>query len=398
MKLTLISLTAALGLPSIADAQRLVAYSNAAAKFAEVQVDTPLGPGSTPPALATYPASSPLPPVAGSPRPGDSTFASFAGLNLYTNGVTVTSTPTTSYPPAAPPLAPIVIPAALMATLGGPATGLAYDAITGTLWLASASTVVVGVTPVPGMPIVVPAFTIPFTTGAICGLEYDAMTGLLLAVDVGGVVYPFLASGVAAGPAIVPAVPPPGMPGDVAIDKTGMLNSAGARPIYVSAGAVYYDITLPAPTFYGLGLGAGVVGLAFQPMPAQSLPFGGCPCGGMSPAIGTTGGMVAGNAIFGMTLSGIAPGAAVFFGLDFTFSAAFPLINVGGCGLGLIPGSPTLVPAVVFADPTGTATYPLPLTVLPGFGPIYAQALTLCPADPAGFLVAPMQQIVACGA
>ena len=71
--------------------------------------------------------------------------------------------------------------------------------------------------------------------------------------------------------------------------------------------------------------------------------------------------------------------------------------HVSGCGIGLILGSPTMLTSIVFADGGGTATYPLPLPLVPGFGPIYSQAFTLCGADPAGFVASPMQQIITCG-
>ncbi|MCR9246634.1 MAG: hypothetical protein NXI31_16500 [bacterium] len=395
MKATLTLISTLICLTSAASAQRLVAYEPG--RFREVQPDNPMLTGSV--VVTGYPAVPALapPPVAFVP-PGDSTFASFAGLNLYTNGLVITSTPTDAYPPSAPPLPPLPIPAGLLTTLGGPVTGMAYDPLTGTVFLTAAAGRVVGVSPSAGMPITVPAFSIPFTTGAITGLEYDALTSALLAVDVTGTVYVFTAAGVPSGPPIVPTVAPPaGMTGDVAIDKTDMKNAVGARPIYVSSGGVYYDVTLPVPTFEPHGLSPRTTGLAFQPMPAQSLPLGGCPCGGMTPAVGVTSAAVAGNTGFGLTVSGVAPSRPVLFGLDFAFTAAFPVINGGGCGLGLIPGSPTLVTGIVFADAAGTATYPLALTVLPGFGPLYAQALMLCPADPAGFAVTPMQQVVAGG-
>jgi len=388
------TLFAALSATACLPAQRLAAYTPGG--ITEVQPANPLVPFSA--VLAGYPTVPALaPPAPGFVPAGDSTFASLAGLNLYTNGLVVTSTPTTSYVPAAPPLAPLTVPPALLATLGGPVTGMAYDGITGTLYLTGTGGMVVGISPSFGMPIVVPPFAIPFLHGPITGLEFDVMTGTFLAVDVTATVYPFFASGMPAGPKIVPAIPSPGMTGDVAIDKTGMLNAVGVRAIYVSVFDMYFDVTLPAPTFSPHGAGPSATGLAFQPTPAQSGPFGGCTCGGVTPVIGTTGAMAAGNAGFGMTLGSVSPGSLVLFGLDFGFDPAFPLFNFTGCGLGLIPGSPSLISTITFADVTGTATFPLPLTVLPGFGPIYSQALTLCPFDPAGFQVAPMQQIVASG-
>jgi hypothetical protein len=113
--------------------------------------------------------------------------------------------------------------------------------------------------------------------------------------------------------------------------------------------------------------------------------------------IGTTGPMTAGNLAFGLTLGGVPPGSLVLFGVDFVFNPLWPLINVLGCPLGLVLGSPSLVAGLTFASPVGVATFGLPLAVPPGFGPLYSQAFTLCPVDPAGFIVAPMQQVVASG-
>lgn len=394
MKPTLLFLFGALTITTSAAAQRLAAFTGHF--IAEVQPPSVMAPIS--PALASYPAIGLAPPAPGFVKPGDLTFDSFAGLNLYTNGIALATVATTDYPSAVPPITPLVFPASLLTTLGGPVTGMAIDAITGTLWLTGMSGVVIGVSPSAGFPIVVPAFTLPFTFGPIAGLEYDAMTGLLLAVDMFGTVYPFLATGAAAGPAITPALTPPGPVGGIAIDKTGKLNGIGTRAIYISAGPDGYDMTLPAPVVFPLFAGGMPSGLAFQPMPAQSGPYGGCPCGGVMPTIGTTGPMVVGNTGFGVTLGGMGPGSPVLFGFDFTFDPAFPLLNVIGCGVGLIP-SPSVITAFAAADATGTATFalPFPVTIPPGFGPIYAQAFTLCGVDPFGFVAAPMQRLTVCG-
>jgi hypothetical protein len=107
--------------------------------------------------------------------------------------------------------------------------------------------------------------------------------------------------------------------------------------------------------------------------------------------------MTAGNLGFGLAVTGLPAGQLVVYAFDFAFNPAFPMVNTSGCGLGMFFGSPTLVTGAAFAGPTGTATYGLPLAVPPGFGPIYSQSATLCPADPAGFVLNPMQLIMSCG-
>ena len=389
--------TAVLALACFANAQRLNAYGPLPGMFAEVQPVNPLTGAPSPP-LLVYPAIPPLPPApAFVVPPGDSTFDGIAGVNVYTNGILFASTPTPNYPPLGPLFPPAPIGPAALAAIGGPVTGMAINPIAGILWLVSAPGIVVGTAPVPGTPILFPPFPIPFPTGPIVGLDWDGMTGTLLAVDVTATVFTFFPGGPPALPPIVPPVPPPGIPGDVAIDKTGMLNAAAMRPRYVAVGPACYDVTLPVPLFFPLGPVPPAVGLAFQEYPAQSLPFGGCACGAMLPVVGTTGPMTAGNLGFGLTLGAVAPGSLVLFGLDFVFNPAFPLINLLGCPLGLVLGSPTLVAGLTFANAAGVATYGLPLAVPPGFGPLYTQAFTLCPLDPAGFIVAPMQQVVASG-
>lgn len=393
MKSTLIFLSAAIAIGATATAQRLNCWSGIAGAISEVQPANALLPTPTP-GLAIYPNFPILPPPAPALiPPGDSSFDGIAGLNIYTDGFTIAASTTPNYAPALPPFPPIAISAAALATLGGPATGLAIDSASGVIYLASAPGVVIGVLPVPGTPMVTPAIVVPFPAAPISGLEFDGLTGLLMAVDMTGTIFTFTPGGAPVMPPLVPVMLPPGLPTDLAIDKTGLLNGLGMRSVYLSVGPSYYDATLPAPIITPLAIGP-LDGIAFQQMPAMSGPLAGCACGGMLPTVGATGPMVSGNPTFGLTMGGVVPGSLVIFGLDFIFTPAFPLLNASGCGVGLIPGSVTLVSAAAFADPAGTATFALPLPVPPGFGPIFAQSFTLCPADPAGFVAAPMQQIV----
>jgi hypothetical protein len=107
--------------------------------------------------------------------------------------------------------------------------------------------------------------------------------------------------------------------------------------------------------------------------------------------------MAAGNGAFAITVTGIAPFTFAIFGFDVVWNPAFPVINLVGCGLGLVPGSPGLILLVGFADPAGTATLPLALPPVVGLGPLYNQNVMFCPADPTGFAFTPMQRIQAAG-
>jgi hypothetical protein len=61
----------------------------------------------------------------------------------------------------------------------------------------------------------------------------------------------------------------------------------------------------------------------------------------------------------------------------------YPWANTVGCGLGIVPGSPGLIPLTAVAGPAGTAILPLPLTgpTLPLGTSLYLQSATLCGGD-----------------
>jgi hypothetical protein len=377
-------------------AQHLTTYDPALPAFIETVSPSPLIPPGTPP-LFVYPPAPALPPApAFVVPPGDSSFDGATGLNWYTNGLLVASCPTVLYPPVGVPMPPSPVPAAVLAAIGGPVTGLAISPAAGILWLTSALGIVVGVTPVPAMPIVVLPFppAIPLLA-PITGLEWDSITGTLLEVDAFGTVYQFLPGGAPFAPPLLAPVPLPAMAGDVAIDKTGFVNGAGVRPIYVLAGPaiIYANFAAPAPPVLPSGATPMATGLAFHQYPAAVPPFGVCACPGLGLTQFVTGPMTSGNAAFAFGVGGLPPGTFVVFAFDFVFSPAFPLINGVGCGLGFFLGSPTLISVAGFAGPGGAAVLPLPLLVPPGFGPIYQQSGTLCSTDPVGFVLTPMQQL-----
>lgn len=385
-------------LTASAAAQHLIAYDPpplGPGLISEVQMPTIVVPGPVPP-VNIYPIA-PLLPVAPAivPQPGDATFDSIAVLTWYTNGGILASMPTPSFAPAAPVMPPFPIAPGVLAALGGPVTGIAINPAAGVMFLTSAPGIVIGVAPIPGTPVLVPPFAPVFAMGPVSGLEWDGITGTLLACDVAGVVYQFFVGGAAFAPPIVPAFLMPGPAGDVAIDKTGLANPLGLRSVFVAAGPLLFDVTQPPAPPLPSGLVAPC-GLAFLARPAQN-QNGGCPCGPLLPVFATNSPMVAGNAGFAITVAGVPPGSLVVEAIDFRFNPAYPLINLTGCGLGLV-GTPAMMVNFSIANPLGVAVWPLPLTFLPpGVGPGFDQALFPCPLDPTGFTLTNMQHLAVCG-
>lgn len=365
-------------------AQHLVVYDPVGAGLIDAAAPNPLFPGPVPPAFV-YPAAPPLPPPPG-PGIGDSTVDALTGDNWYTDGATIGMTPSAAYAPPGPPVPPFPVgPVGL-----GFVTGMALDAAGGILWLTDGG-MLIGVTPAPGTAPLTPLMPSP---APLSGLEWDGLSGTLLGVDPAGAIFTLSPAGVL----VAPPIPPPPLPAhaeDLAIDKTSLPGPLGPRSIYVLAGGMVHDLTAPGVVLPGGSALAS--GLAFHAFPAQTPPVGVCPCPGFAHSVGTTGPMTTGNLGFGVTVSGLPPGQVVIFALDFAYAPALPAINVLGCGLGLVPGSATISATVGFADPLGTATRLLPLAVPAGLGPIYHQSATLCPADPTGLIVNPLQLLMVCG-
>jgi len=400
MRSTLLAMTATIAFLSVAPSQQLASYDPFAMMISEAQPWTPMIPG---PGIPTnvYPAVPMPPPAVGVVLlPGDSSWDGINGLHWLCNGMMLASQPTTLFPPLAPPTPPFPIAPLVMGMLGGPVTGIAYDSAANVLYLCSIPGLIVGVTPIPGTPVVVPPFPIMFPTGPIAGLEWDGMTGTFLCVDIVGIVYPFLPGGFPAGPPIVPAIAFPPPVGDVCIDKSGQLNAIGVRAIHVVGGPMIADVTLPFPLPFPAGPAMNV-GLSYLGAPASNPPGvgAGCVCPTFAPGPNqfVTSVMSSGNAGFRVGIGGVPPGQLVLFAFGFVFNPAWPMINATGCPLGFILGGPPIITALGVANATGTATFPLALTVPPGFGAIYNQNFTFCPADPAGFVITPMQSIWASG-
>jgi hypothetical protein len=389
-------LPAGLLLAAALPAQHLVVYAPLGGPgFIDEAAPSPLFPGPVPP-TAIYPTAPALPPpVAPGPPfflpPGDSSLNSINGMNWYTNGVMVAASGSVLYP-ALPPVLPFPI-GVIGGILAGPVTGMALNPAAGILWLTDGA-IIVGCAPVAGTPVLVPPF--PSPAPMVTGLDWDGLSGTLRAVTAAGAVWTITPAGVPVGPPVVPFAALPGMPADIAIDKTGLPGIAGPRNIFILVGPMIMEVN-SGLMFPAGPIGPGGVGLAFHPRPSANPPLGVCPCPSFAHGYGTTMPMTAGNLGFGLTVTGLPAGQLVVYAFDFGFNPAFPVINGIGCGLGFFFGSPTLVTGAAFASPAGTATYGLPLGVPPGFGPIYHQSATLCPAAPAGFVLNPTLLLAACG-
>jgi hypothetical protein len=379
-------------------AQHLVCYDPApggTGTMTEVQLPSIMVFGPVPPA-PIYPIALPLPPfgVALVP-PGDATYNGLTNQIWYCNGNILASMPSPSFPLAGPAIPPFVIAPAVLAAIGGAVTGIALNPIANVMFLCGPAGLILGVTPVPGTPVVVPPFGLAFPTGPLTGLDYDSITGTLLAVDAPGMVYQFALGGFPVAPPVGPMILP-GIAGDVAIDKTAMPNAAGVRGIYVIAGPLAIDVTfaaaLPMPTAT-----AFPTGLAFLPRPAKNQPTS-CNCGAFIPRWSVRAPMASGQGGFGLLLGNAPPFTPTLMAFDNIYNPALPVINFSGCGLGLFLGSPTIQTFFAFTDGLGNAGWGLPLNFLPpGIGPVYAQAFWTCAADPTGFALTEVQQIVVTG-
>lgn len=396
------SLAFALLISAHAAAQHLVTYDPAplgAGLALETQLPTRMIPGPVPPGIG-YPILPALPAVAfGVVPPGDATHDGLQNLLWHSNGLMLAAMRAPNFPGAVlpPPPPPFPIAGGVLGMLGGPVTGIAINPITNVMFLTSAAGFVVGVTPVPGTPVVVPMFAPAFVMGPVAGLDYDSMTNSLFAVDGAGVVYNFAIGG---APLMAPIFggPLPAIAGDVAIDKSGYVNPAGVRPIYVVSGPIALDVTFAA-ALPQMTLAAQPTGCAFLARPASNMPgVPSCPCGPLAPNWTANAPMVSGNAAFGLRVDNLPAFSPVLMAFDGVFNPAFPLINVSGCGLGLFLGSPTISTNFVLTNGAGTGLWNLPLTFLPpGIGPIWAQAFYPCAADPAGFAITPTLQVSVCG-
>ena len=387
----LFSAALAAGLADQASAQRLVSYNPVVGGLAELQPPTVFLPVPNPPLLG-YPSLPVLPPPMAA-MAGDATFDNLNGVTWFTNGGVLAAMPTPTFPPLAMPPVPVLpIPPAILAAIGGPVSGIAINPVPGIMFLVSAPGIVIGVNPVPGLPVVVPPFPIGLLVGPISGLEWDGITGSLWAVDVAGIAYNFLVGGAPLAPPLPPAFAMIGPAGDIAIDKLATVNPAGLRPLYISTGPLVFDTR--DPTGVPFPAGPMATGLAFMNHPGATPPAGTCACPGFfTPTNFTTSVMSSGNAAFGIGMTGLQPGGLVILGFDPMFNPLFPTINAVGCPFGL--NAPAIVLAA--ADAFGNITAPIPLTLVPIGAGIYNQNASVCPADPLGYVLTPMQSLVAGG-
>jgi hypothetical protein len=397
----ILALAAPAFLCATAAAQHIVSYDPlpiGTGLMIEAQLPTRMIPGPVPPNPG-YPIGPVLPPAAFGVVPaGDATHNGLLNQIWHTNGQLLAAMPAPNFPGAVPPPMPVFpIAPGVLAMLGGPVTGIAINPLANVMFLCSAPGMVIGVQPVPGTPVIVPPFAPAFVMGPVSGLDYDSITGSLFAVDGAGVVYNFAVGGAPLAPPILGAALP-AVAGDVAIDKSGYVNPAGVRPIYVVSGPVILDVTFAAAVPQPSG-GFLPTGCAFVARPASSMPGAmGCACGPLLPNFRANAPMTSGNGAFGLAIDSLPPFSPVLMAFDGAFNPAFPLINVSGCGLGLFLGSPTINTNFMLTNAGGAALWNLPLTFLPpGIGPIWAQAFYPCAADPAGFAITPTLQVSVCG-
>jgi hypothetical protein len=374
-----------------ATAQHVVAYDPLPAgtgQFFETQVFSRLVPAPMPPDPG-YPVGVFLPPIGGNVPPGDATYDGINNRIWFTNGQILASRPSPNFAFAGPAIPPFPIAPAVLAAIGGPVTGIAYNPLANVMFLASQAAIVIGVTPLPGTPVVVPPFPLPFVGAGLSGLDYDSVTNSLFACDINGLVFNVAIGGAPLAPPIGP-MGIPGVAGDVCIDKTTQLNAFGLRPIYVCAGPLMRDVSAALSPAMPNGA-AAPTGLAFLGR-AASQPGPSATCGGFTPVYETRAPMASGNANFGLRIRNGAPLTPAIFAVDWVFNPIGLLINSGGSLLHLFPGSGSLVTLVGVTDALGTADLPISLLgVPPGVGPLYTQALWPCAADAAGFALTDMQ-------
>ncbi len=371
-------------------AQTLIVADPAGGMFVESTANSILYPAGAGGPLNTYPMVPLVPPVA--PFAGAVTIDTTNGTTWYTGGAMLVQVPHSAYAPGVflpPPFPPT--PGAL----AGPITGMALDPAAGLLWVTDGFIVQAQVA-VPGGPIVVPPFgvLVPVIAPPFTGLEWDGLTGSLWACDLLGAAYNF-APGGAMIAMIPPTVPALGPALGITIDKTGLPNPTGARPVYVTGGGIIVDVIAPIPVPSG---GSGTeYGLTFHPAP-QPFPFNVCPCPNYVHGQSLRGPCTTGNPNFGVDLVGLPPGNLTIFAYDFAFNPAFPAINSLGCNLGFTIGSPTLIAAFSVADPTGTASSVLPLVGVPPGSLIFNQIATVCPADATlGLVLSPLYRMAVSG-
>lgn len=386
-------------------AQTLVTYSPMApapAAFGEVAGTSPMFPGGGPP-QGVFGALFPLPPAFPGPAPvvvppGDVAIDAVTGRLFVSNGPLIAAQPNPTYvAPLAPPVppfpAPPFPPLPFVAAGGAWVSGLAVNPAPGLLWMTNGFMVqAIAIAPLPAMVVVFPPFApaVPIAAfGPMTGLEWDGATGTLLACDAAGTVISFLPGGAFGGL----IVPPPGvLPGPatgVTIDKTTLPSPAGPRSLYVTAGGMIFDYSagVVLPSLVG-----PAVGVAFHGNPARLSP-GGCPCGGLAPALQTLSPSYSGNPAFGVDWAGLPPFAGVIVAFDLAFDPAFPMINFVGCPLIMDLVSPSLFIFPAAANAAGRLSLPVSLVGLPPGVAFYVQYVTGCTADPTGLMLSSGMQV-----
>lgn len=278
---------------------------------------------------------------------------------------------------------------------GAPLTGLGWDAALGALWMTDGFIVWAEIPPAPpgcGLAgaIVVPPFFVPTVTGSpMTDVAWDPLSGSLFVSEAAGIVSNWIPGGF---PGPFPPTPvgfcglvPPLQGVDVDIvDSTAL----GLPVLYVTDGFMleHVDVTgLPAPPsfhapFLCVPTAGPLLGLAYA---ERALPFGmGADNTGMpAPTVGTIGQALSPNPAFTTTLTGSLPGSATGLYLS-TSGFNCPAIFVLG---GAIPVYPFPIGATL--TPTGgtdaignqVLATPIPAGIPPGTG-IWVQWVSVTPA------------------
>ena len=338
-----------------------------------VGAPSPIGPFPNPAAGALLPATFPG---------GGVAIDEFGPFIYTTDGFGITMDLHAQYLPFTPVLPPPPGPFPAPALLtGGPITGMAFDAATGTLWMCDPGSYG-PFTPVPPFLPLGPA--IPFappTGAALTGIDIEAATGSLWLCDAGGAVFNLTPGGLPIGPQPVVVVPSvtggPFMAGICVNDSNG----PGSFPppfcspqlpgfhICLTDGVMVYD-ALPG------GLGPIPLPGAVALMPAArgmaysndfQITFGSVGCGstGVIPLPGTAMPNFNGPGAFtALRLTGAPPATSVFCLADLCPLPGGALL-ASGESLWINPLSATysLLPALT--DAAGDAALPVSYVPVP---------------------------------
>ncbi len=372
----------ALAFAASTHAQALVGFDGAAP--AVVEFTGPAGACGYPtgPVLGAFPTAAPfICPIAGpAPLPlGDVAVDRIADTVFVTDGVIITE-----YTAAGAPVNGFIV--AGLGIVPGPLTGLGYDPLAGMLWITD-GVFAAGILPPPppgcAAPLVaVPAFPLA-AAGLVTDIAWDPLTGSLFMCDLGGAITnvfpggapgPFGAFPAAAGGCFGVA---PGLQG-IAVDTSGP-----PGVLYVTDGLVVsylLAVGAPAPpTFYSSApcsaTPALLNGLAFTARPIN-YGTGADTTGLLPPVAGAIGQSWSGNGGFALTLTGSVPGsfARALYSVGGPLCPAVPVL-----GLPLLIAPPINRLGTVPVSAVGFATVPASLATVPPGISVFTQWVAITP-------------------